>query len=161
MTGILEQMQATIGTLMNDVVVLKQQIAQLQQPVPAQTPPQSQFNQFAPPVQQFIQPAPTPQPQQQFVQQQPAPTPQPQQQFVQQQPAPTPQQEITSQTILDLIEPYLHDDNNKKAFLAQLTQMGIAALKDVQPHQYSEVYQRFSSVAAAIRNQTSPPASII
>jgi hypothetical protein len=146
MTGILEQMQATIGTLMNDVVVLKQQIAQLQQPVPAQTPPQSQFNQFAPPVQQFIQPAPTPQPQQQFVQQQPAPTP---------------QQEITSQTILDLIEPYLHDDNNKKAFLAQLTQMGIAALKDVQPHQYSEVYQRFSSVAAAIRNQTSPPASII
>jgi hypothetical protein len=144
MTGILEQMQAAIGTLMNDVVVLKQQIAQLQQPVPAQTPPQSQFNQFAPPVQQFIQPAPTPQPQQQFVPQQPAP-----------------QQEITNQTILDLIEPYLHDDNNKKAFLAQLMQMGIAALKDVQPHQYSEVYQRFSSVAAAIRNQTSPPASII
>jgi hypothetical protein len=135
MSGIFEQMQQAIGALMNDVNTLKQQVAQLQQPVPQQTPPP-----------QFLNPNAFAQPQQQFIPQQqqfapPPPAAPPQQQFAP--PTPTaPQQHITDKDVMALITPYLDNQQAKDAFKAALGAMGVGGLPELQPHQYGEAYNR-------------------
>lgn len=60
---------------------------------------------------------------------------------------PQAQQNVTSEMILSLITPLLENPHAKSMLQQQLTEMGIPGLPDAQPHQYGELYQRFSNVA--------------
>ena len=56
---------------------------------------------------------------------------------------------VTDEQIVQLITPHLENDAIKAALGAEMRAMGINALPEAQPHQYSELYGRFQRVIAA------------
>jgi hypothetical protein len=74
---------------------------------------------------------------------------------------------VSAEQITALITPHVGDPNLKNALQQQMAAMGIGALPDAQPHQYGELYHRFTQVinqfqAAAQQQQpAAAPASII
>lgn len=75
---------------------------------------------------------------------------------------------VSAEQITALITPHVGNPNLKASLQQQMAAMGIGALPDAQPHQYGELYHRFTQVinqfAAAAQQQVQPaatPASII
>lgn len=132
--GVLENMLLRIEQLEGQVGQIGQHImagAGFQQGGQPQPVPQYvQQEQLAP---QFQQPT-----SQQYA-------PQPMQQTVQGQ--------VSADAITNLINPVLDNPQIKAALQAEMQAMGIPELPAAQPHQYGEMYQRFSNVIAAFQAQ--------
>jgi hypothetical protein len=72
---------------------------------------------------------------------------------------------VTAEQITALITPHVGNPALKAALQQQMAALGIGALPDAQPHQYGDLYARFSAVinqfAAATPVAAAAPASII
>lgn len=147
MSGILEQMKAQLDANTAEIAALKQHIASMGAAQAAPAP--AAANPFG----GFGAPAPAAAP----LAAAPAPAPAP---------AAAPAN-VTGEAITALIQPYVENVQVKEALGAEMRAMGINALPETQPHQYAEMYQRFSAViarfqaGAAAAPAAAPAASII
>lgn len=62
--------------------------------------------------------------------------------------APPPPQGVTSEQLLQLIQPHIGNDTIKAELGNAMRAMGINGLPEVQPHQYGPLYQEFQRVLA-------------
>lgn len=150
MSGILEQMKAQLDANTAEIAALKQHIASMgaaqAAPAPAAANPFGGFGATPAPAAAPLAAAPAPAPA-------PAPAAAP--------------ANVTGEAITALIQPYVENVAVKEALGAEMRAMGINALPETQPHQYAEMYQRFSAViarfqaGAAAAPAAAPAASII
>ena len=148
MSGILEQMKAQLDANTAEIAALKQHIASMgaaqAAPAPAAANPFGGFGATPAPAAAPLAAAPAPAPA----------------------PAAAPAN-VTGEAITALIQPYVENVAVKEALGAEMRAMGINALPETQPHQYAEMYQRFSAVitrfqaGAAAAPAAAPAASII
>lgn len=146
MSGILEQMKAQLDANTAEIAALKQHIASMgaaqAAPAPAAANPFGGFGATPAPAAAPLAAAPAPAP------------------------AAAPAN-VTGEAITALIQPYVENVAVKEALGAEMRAMGINALPETQPHQYAEMYQRFSAViarfqaGAAAAPAAAPAASII
>lgn len=122
MSGFLEQLKAQVEQNTADIAALKQHIASMgaQQAAPA---PAATGLGIGGGLSLGAAPAPAPAP------------------------APVPAN-VSGDQITALIQPYVENVQVKEALGAEMRAMGINALPETQPHQYAEMYQRFSAVIA-------------